>query len=149
MSNKKVFYWLRLKTDFFNSQEIDYLLSQENGSDYVVLYLMLMLKTINNGGLLGTELSEFIVPFDDEKIQRDCKYFSLDTIKVAFALYVKLGLVYKENEQSSLYRISDFNSVVGSETNFALAKRKQRSKYVLNTRASKRQIVSFVDLDRK
>ena len=31
MENTKKYYWIKLKTDFFNISEIDFLLSQENG----------------------------------------------------------------------------------------------------------------------
>ena len=38
-TDTKKFYWIKLKTDFFNRAEIDFLLSQPNGFQYIVLYL--------------------------------------------------------------------------------------------------------------
>ena len=46
MEDKK-YYWIKLRTDFFNQETIDFLLSQPNGCEYVVLYQMLCLQTAN------------------------------------------------------------------------------------------------------
>lgn len=82
MADKR-YYWIKLKTDFFSLDEIDFLLSQKNGCEYVVLYQMLCLNTANNRGKLMTMVGEMIVPFNIEKIVRDTKYFDFDTVAVA------------------------------------------------------------------
>jgi len=123
MTDKK-FYWIKLKTDFFNREDIDFLLSQPNGCQYVVLYQMLCLNTANNDGRLETKIGEVIVPFKAEKIVRDCKYFDIDTVNVAMTLYKKMGLIY-EQEDGSL-RISNYDEMVGSETKWASYKRNQK-----------------------
>lgn len=120
----KVFYWLKLKKDFMTSDTVDFLMSQQNGAEYVVLYQMLILKTINTDGVLGRQIGEVIIPFDPEKICRDCKWFKLDTVVVALELYKKLGLVYKNND--GLLQIADFENLVGSETYWAKQKRLSR-----------------------
>jgi predicted phage replisome organizer len=125
MANKK-FYWIKLKTDFFNREDIDFLLSQTNGCQYVVLYQMLCLSTANNDGKLETRIGEVIVPFNAEKVVRDCKYFDIDTVNVAMSLYRKMGLIY-EQEDGTL-RISKYEEMVGSETSSAKAMREWRSK---------------------
>ena len=76
MNGNKRFYWIKLKTDFFNQDTIDFLLSQENGCEYIVLYQMLCLNTANNGGKLSSNVGEMIVPYDVKKIVRDTKYFT-------------------------------------------------------------------------
>lgn len=45
VAKTKKYYWIKLKTDFFNLAEIDFLLGQENGCQYIVLYQMLCLQT--------------------------------------------------------------------------------------------------------
>lgn len=92
MSENK-YYWIKLRTDFFNQETIDFLLSQTNGCQYVVLYQMLCLKTANTNGSFINQIGEVIVPYDIEKIVRDTKYFDYDTIVVALELFKKLGLV--------------------------------------------------------
>ena len=47
MSDKR-FYWIKLKTDFFEQDAIDFLLSQTNGSDYIALYIKLCTMTANS-----------------------------------------------------------------------------------------------------
>ena len=128
MDNKR-YYWIKLKTDFFNQDTIDFLLSQKNGCEYVVLYQMLCLKTANNNGLLATNVGEIIVPYDINKIARDTRYFNVDTIRVALELYKQLGLIYEGD--NSILQITGFNEMIGSETKYAQIKRKQRKKKIL------------------
>lgn len=122
----KRYYWIKLKDTFLTSDAVDFLMSQKNGANYVVLYQMLCLKTVNTGGELSRQIGEVIIPFDVDKIQRDCKYFEKDTIIVALELYKKLGLVY-ENKDGFL-QIANFDNIVGSETKWAEYKRIERQK---------------------
>lgn len=126
MATGKRYYWIKLKTDFMTSDKVDYLMSQKNGAEYVVLYQMLCLKCINTEGLLARKIGEIIIPFDAEKIQRDCKYFNIDTVKEAFRLFIQLGMIYQE--ENGFLRIAEFENLVGSETDFAAQKRNQRNK---------------------
>ena len=128
MDNKR-YYWIKLKTDFFNQDTIDFLLSQKNGCEYVVLYQMLCLKTANNNGLLATNVGEIIVPYDINKIARDTRYFNVDTIRVALELYKQLGLIYEGD--NSILQITGFNEMIGSETNGAKRIREWRKNKLL------------------
>lgn len=125
MAEKRTFYWIKIRDTFLTSDKVDFLMSQKNGANYVVLYQMLCLKTINNGGVLGKTIGEFIIPYDAEKIQRDCKWFDIDTISVALILFQKLGLIYKQED--GFFKITNFEEMAGSETNWALQKREQRA----------------------
>lgn len=120
----KKFYWLKLKSEFMNGEIIDFLMSQKNGANYVVLYQMLAIKTMNTRGKLCSEIGDVIIPFDPDKIQRECKWFDIDTIRVAMELYCKLGLMYKDED--NILRIANFEEMVGSETYWAKQKRLQR-----------------------
>ena len=122
----KRYYWIKLKTDFFNQDTIDFLLSQKNGCQYIVLYQMLCLNTANNEGRLATNIGEMIVPYDVNKIVRDTKYFDFDTVTVALELFKKLGLVYEE--QDSILKITSFAEMVGSETSSAKRVREHRER---------------------
>lgn len=112
--NKQRYYWIKLTDHFLTSDTVDFLLSQKNGANYVVLYQMLCLKSVNSNGLLARQIGEIIVPYDVEKIQRDCKHFDIDTVRVALELYKKLGLVYEQ--QDGILQITDFDRLVGSQT---------------------------------
>ena len=126
MREQKKYYWIKLKTDFFNQETIDFLLSQENGCQYIVLYQMLCLNTANNNGEMATRIGEMIVPYDINKIVRDTKYFTFDTVAVALELFKKLGLIYQE--EGEVLKISNFEDMVGSETSSAKRVREYRER---------------------
>lgn len=119
-------YWIKLTDRFISSDTVDFLMSQKDGANYIVLYQMLCLKTVNNGGILARELGEMIVPYDIEKIQRDCKWFSADTVRVALELFKKLGLIYETND--GILAISEFDRLIGSQSYGAEKKALQRQR---------------------
>ena len=123
---EKRFYWIKLKTDFFNQETIDYILSQTNGCEYIVLYQMICLQTANNNGKLSTNIGEMIIPFDVDKIVRDTKYFNKDTVIVALELFKKLGLIYQDD--NGVLSITGYDNMVGSETKAAERQRLHRSR---------------------
>ena len=106
------------------SDTIDYFMSQPDGANYVVLYQMLCLKTINTEGRMSRQIGELIIPYDVEKIQRDCKWFSIDTIRVALKLYQAVGLIYEDVDGTLV--LTDHKNLVGSETDAAARMRNIR-----------------------
>ena len=124
MATGKKYFWIKLKESFMTSDTVDYLMSQPEGANYVVLYQMLCLKTINTDGKLGRQIGEVLIPYDIEKIQRDCKWFSADTIRVALNLYKSFGLIYEDVD--GLLVLAEHESLVGSETDWAEKRRRQR-----------------------
>ena len=121
--NKQRYYWIKLTDRFMTSDTVDFLMEQKDGANYVVLYQMLCLKTVNNDGKLTRQIGELIIPYDEEKIQRDMKWFSIDTIRVAMQLYKKLGLIYEQD--NGVLRISNFDKLIGSQTISAMKKQQQ------------------------
>ncbi|MCL2369870.1 MAG: phage replisome organizer N-terminal domain-containing protein [Firmicutes bacterium] len=126
MATSKKYYWIKLKDSLMTGDAFDFLMSKDNGSDYVVIYLLLCLKTVNTSGKLEGKVGEVIVPFTPAKVQRDLKYFHIDTILVAFELYKSLGLIYKDNDGT--LQITDYEGLVGYETGKAELMRKLRKK---------------------
>lgn len=125
MATGKRYYWIKLKESFMTSDAVDYLMSQPNGANYVVLYQMLCLKTINTDGRLSRQIGEVIIPYDIPKIQRDLKWFSADTIRVALGLYQSIGLIYEDSDGTLV--LSDHGNLVGSETDYAEKNRRMRT----------------------
>ena len=123
---QKRYYWIKLKTDFFTKPEIDFLMTQKNGAEYVVLYQILCLLTANTGGKLAAQMGEIIAPFDIDKIVREAKYFSRDTVTIALNLYAKLGLIYQDT--GAALQITNYDEIVGSESTWAQKKREYREK---------------------
>lgn len=123
--DKGRYYWIKLTDRFMTSDTVDFLMSQKDGANYVVLYQMLCLKTVNNHGVMARRLGEMIIPYEIEKIQRDCKWFSIDTVRIALELYKKLGLIFENND--GILEISEFDRLIGSQTYGAEKKQIQRA----------------------
>ncbi len=126
MATGKRYYWIKLKDSFMSSDTVDYFMSMPDGANYVVLYQMLCLKTINTEGRLSRQIGEIVIPYDVNKIQRDCKWFSVDTIRVALELYRNFGLIYEDVD--GVLVLAEHNNLVGSETDYAMQKKLQRKK---------------------
>mgnify|MGYP000051898394 CR=1 FL=1 len=82
MATGKRFYWIKLKDSFMNSEVVDFLMSQPNGANYVVLYQMLCLKTINKG---------FSPPYGDCTLN-----ISQNTAKLKSRMARKYSLYYND-----------------------------------------------------
>lgn len=136
MATGKRYYWIKLKESFMTSDTVDFMMSQPNGANYVVLYQMLCLKTINTNGRLSRTIGEVIIPYDIDKITRDCKWFSADTVRVAFTLYKKFGLIYEDTD--GVLQLSNYDNMVGTETNWAIQKRNQKSAKLLPDASGKK-----------
>ena len=122
--NTQRYYWIKLTDRFMTSDTVDFLMEQKDGANYVVLYQMLCLKSVNQNGELARRIGEVIIPYDEEKIQRDCKWFSIDTVRVALSLYKRLGLIYTQDD--GILKIADFDRLIGSQTLSAEKKQLQR-----------------------
>ena len=125
MATGKRYYWIKLKDSFMSSDAVDFLMGHPDGANYVVLYQILCLKTINTGGKLERHIGEVIIPYDEAKIQRDARWFTIDTVRVALHLYKSLGLIYVD--QNGTLSLADFDSLVGSETDYAEKNRRLRA----------------------
>ena len=124
MATGKRIYRMKLRESFMTSDTVDYLMSLPNGSDYVILYQMLCLKTISTGGRLSRKLGEVVIKYDVPKIQRDLKWFSADTIRTALECFKSLGLVYEEDD--GIIVLSGHDDLIDSETDYAAQKRAQQ-----------------------
>lgn len=134
MAEQKRFYWIKLKESFFVNNEVtDWIISQPNGCEYIVLYLKLCLLTANKGGRLAMQIGEMIIPYDVKKISADTK-FDVDTVIVAMELFRKIGLIYEEED--GILKIPYVEEIVGSETPAAQRKRKSRATKALESAES-------------
>ena len=121
--NSQRYYWIKLTDRFMTSDTVDFLMEQTNGAQYVVLYQMLCLKTVNQNGELSRKIGEIIIPYDEAKIQRDLKYFSIDTVRIAMSLYKRLGLIYEQ--ENGVLKIANFENMIASQTISAEKKQEQ------------------------
>lgn len=127
MSQTKRFYWVKTAIDFFNDDLIDCLLSKKYGSEYVIIYQMLILLSANTGGYLATKINGNMVPMDISKIARETKHFNEQFIVETLKQLKELGLM-ANTPDNGLYYIVNIEKMIGSETNYAIEKRKYRAK---------------------
>jgi len=119
MQNKR-YYWLKLMEDFFRNARIKKLRKIAGGDTYVVIYLKLMLLTINNQGKV--EYEAFEQSIEDEialKIDED-----EDNVRVVFAFLLANHLCVKIDKNT--YKLTEVEKVTGSET--ASTQRSQKSR---------------------
>lgn len=106
------------------SDTIDYFMSLKDGANYVVIYQMLCLKTINTNGRLLRTIGEMKIPYDVPKIQRDLKWFSANTIRSALSLFESFGLIYED--ENGVPTLTNYSSLVGSNSDYSEQKSRQR-----------------------
>lgn len=144
--NKQRYYWIRITDKFLTSDTVDFLMGQKDGANYVILYQLLCLKTINQNGELYRNIGEMIIPYDEEKIQRDTKWFSLDTIRVALSLYQKLGLIYRM--ENGFLKIANFGNMIGSQTISAAKKQEQLERRKIEGGKKVEKIPPDIDIEK-
>lgn len=125
MADDKKFYWIKLKTDFFQNETIDWLQDQANGCKYIVLYLRLCLLTANTGGILQRKIGELIIPYDYRKIS-ELTHIDIDSVMVALKVFEKIGLIC--TEENGTIHLPEVPMMTGFETKWAKYKRIQREK---------------------
>ena len=124
MSGNKRYYWLKLEEKFFEDDTIQWLEEQKNGKDYVIFYLKLMLKSLQDDGSLIRYVGEKLIPYDVQALAK-LTGTNEDTVAVAMKTFVEIGLV--EMKDSGEIYMSQITEMVGSETHFAVQKRRQRA----------------------
>lgn len=88
-TTEKKRYWLKLDKDFLKSPHIKIIKDMENGKDYIIFYLSLMLESIETIGHL--RFSD-LVPYD-EKMLSSLTDTNLDIVRSAIKIFTNLGLI--------------------------------------------------------
>lgn len=118
--NKKRYYWLQLSEDWFSSTKIKRLRKISGGDTFVVIYLKMMLKTLNNNGKFiyeGIEdsVSEEIALAIDE---------NPDNVLVTFNYLLKVGLIKELSEAELL--LTEVPERTMSKYDKSIARQQQR-----------------------
>ena len=111
---KKRYYWLKLDEDFFNSKEIKKLRKLAGGDTFAIIYLKMLLMSINNDciisydGIENTFEEELALQLDEGvdnvkvtvmylKAQGLLEQIELDGSKYLYLMLLKM-LVLKQNQ---------------------------------------------------
>ena len=122
MADNKKYYYMRLKENFFDTDEMVYLESLEEGYLFSNILLKLYLRSLKNEGVLM--MNEY-VPYDAKMISRFTNH-SLSTVEKAIFEFKKLGLI--EVLDSGQMYMSNIELFVGKTTTEADRKRLGRMK---------------------
>lgn len=119
MSENKKYYWLKLPKDFFEDRAIKKLRSIAGGDTYTIIYLKMLLRTLEDGGKFVYEgIEDSIV----EEIALDIDEKEED-VSVAVNYLIKKGLMVCTENEAELTRMHE---MIGSETDKAKLMRKKR-----------------------
>jgi len=118
----KVYYWLKLKNDFFRNKEIKKLRNIAGGDTYTIIYLKMQLLSIKDEGIIvyeGTEedLAEQLSLELDENIE---------DIKLTLNFMQINKLIEQLDEETFL--LNKVPELIGKETGAASRMRKMRNK---------------------
>ncbi|MCL2521316.1 MAG: phage replisome organizer N-terminal domain-containing protein [Erysipelotrichales bacterium] len=127
IKEEKTFHWIKVKTNLMYSTEIKLLMRQPDGGWYFSIYIYLIMLSINSKGRLVQKVNDIEIIYDLTTLTQELMFFKIDTVRVAIEMLRNLGFIYNEGE---IICISNFDSLVGSETNWAKYKREQRAKNV-------------------
>ena len=128
-ANKR-YYWLKLKGDFFNDKRIKKLRKIAGGDTYTIIYLKLLLLSLETEGRLyfeGVEEnfgSEISLEIDEDE----------DNVNATLFFLNKQGLL--EGPREDEYFLTEIPYLIGSETASARRVRKMRQQQVSQCNAN-------------
>jgi len=120
MAEKKKYYWLKLKRDFFKRHDVRVIEGMENGKDYVLFYLKLLVESIDHDG--GLRFSDTI-PYDETMLSTITNT-NIDTVRCAMKIFHNFNLIDILDDQT-IY-MNQITEMTGSETKWAEKKRLYR-----------------------
>lgn len=103
---KPTLFWMKVKTDFFYNDAIDYLIDEEGeaeGGMIVLIYTLICLKTLNTNGYLVSEINGKYISFTNKKLARNLSYFSEETVSKAINKLIEVGLICIDEENGNKY----------------------------------------------
>lgn len=144
MSDNRKFYWLKLKHDFFKRHDIRILEEMENGKDYILFYLKLLLESISHEGQL--RFSETI-PYN-EKMLSVITNTNIDIVRSAMKVLIELKMI-EILEDSTIY-MSEVQKLTGCETATARRLREYRQKQkVLQSCSNEQKCNTEIDIEKE
>jgi len=119
MNNKK-YFWLKLNKDFFKQHEIRIIEETENGKDYILFYLKLLVESISHEGSLRFNDT---IPYND-KMLSTITNTNIDIVRSAIKIFSELKLM-EILDNGTIY-MTETSKMIGSETKWAKYKRIER-----------------------
>jgi predicted phage replisome organizer len=118
------YYWVKLKTSFFDSQDIRMIEGRENGEKYIVFWLKILLLAVDQEEI-GVLRYKEAIPYD-AKMLADITNTDFDIVKSAMDLFQQIGMI--EVTKNGDIWIEAITGIVGSVTDSAIRMRRFRAK---------------------
>lgn len=144
MSGSKKYYWLKLKSDFFDDDTIKFIEEQENGIKYSNFYLKLCLKSLKTDGKLIRLVGETLIPYDVNSLSK-LTGVDFDTVRSAMQLFESIGLI-KVLESGEIY-LSQIDELIGSETDKAQIMRRIRAEKKVGNNVT--QMLPYIEIEKE
>lgn len=112
MSDNK-YYWLKLKNNFFKRHDIRIIEDMDNGKDYVLFYLKLLVESIDHEGCL--RFSDTI-PYD-EKMLATITNTNVDIVRSAMKVFSQLKLI--EMIDNDTIFMTEIDKMIGCQSKSA------------------------------
>lgn len=125
LADNKTYYYMKVNKDFFDDDTVKYLEEQEHGKDFVILYLKLCLKSLEDEGLLIRYVGTKLIPYDTAAIAKMTNT-EIGIVEKAMKIFEEIELIEKK-ETGELF-MSQIQEMIGTDTYDARRKRKQRAK---------------------
>lgn len=107
------YQWLKLNLKFYQTPEVEWLLKQDDGCNYVVLYQMLcMLGAADGSGIIIKHIADFTEPYSASDLS-DLTHMSASVVKAGLLHLVKLNMITIREDKSIV--IPDIKKMVGNE----------------------------------
>lgn len=120
------YFWIKLKEDFFDSEQMDFIHDMPNGAEYIYIYLRLCLRFANNDGIVERRIGPDVrLSYDMQKLA-EIVHSTTDSVVVALQVFKQIGLV--EEIHNGAFIIPGVRDMVGSESPSAQRMRKLRAK---------------------
>ena len=123
----KKFYWLKIQEHFFDSDEMIYFDSIENGEKYIVIWMKILLKCLKDkdNGEYGFLRFNDKLPYNDELLAKVLRC-DLDSLRVAMKYFQDLNMVQILDDKT-IY-IESVQKMIGKESDSAQRVLKHRAK---------------------
>lgn len=123
MAENKKYYWLKLKNTYFRQLEQKKMRKQESGKDMQIIYLKMMLCSVDKGGYIyyqgvyDTLEEELAEEFDED----------IELVQKTVAFLIENHMISVEDENIGIF-LKEASECIGSEGSSAARVRKHRGK---------------------
>lgn len=121
MSDNKKYYYLKLKENFFDSEEMILLQNMQDGYLYSDILMKLYLRSLKNEGKL---MVRDLIPYTPSALAQVVRH-QIGTVEKALKIFQELGLV-EILDNGAIYML-DIQNFIGESSTEADRKRKYRS----------------------